>query len=515
MTFSGTKILAQKSEFAASVDQSEALASSSRSAASGMAWTSIAVVFSKFLSFFSQIILGYTLAIDSYAVFGISATALSLVAGFQNSGISKALIQKQGQFVELFPTYSAFALYFGVLGSAILIVIGLIFEQIYHVNNLFWVVSITSLTVVIVPVNAVQMAALSVKYRFREINMVEMQRAVLYYLVLIGAALVGAEYFTMAVAGVVGALFHFVLLKSKTPDSPISFKLSFRQFTEIAWNLRLIIFAGLLTALAMRSDILILSKLISIETLGFYTFGFMLVTSVTIPLSAGINQVFLPVFSRLQSNQALLRKEIPRFSAVVVAVGTAMSLLLVGLSSPLINVLWDGKWDPAGIVVTAIAMAMPFRFLSTIAAAGIESYGRWGVRIGLLTFEMVLLLVSAAIGAYFYGLVGAAVGAALQRALSGFAGYYVLSRIISTDTFGLLAFLIRLYVPYAVSVTLLLALNPTRLWGGEISIPLGRACLDTLLSLLIFSIVTLAVNHSVFSSALKILSSRYKREQDE
>jgi hypothetical protein len=64
-----------------------------RSAAKGLAWMTVAVVFSKFQSFFSQIILGYVLAVESYAVFGISATSMARVGGFRNSGVSKALIQ--------------------------------------------------------------------------------------------------------------------------------------------------------------------------------------------------------------------------------------------------------------------------------------------------------------------------------------------------------------------------------------------------------------------------------------
>lgn len=495
----------------ATAEQSEALSSSGRSAVKGMAWTSIAVIFSKFLSFFSQIILGYALAVESYAVFGISATALALVAGFQNSGVSKALIQKQAQFPYLMPTYSAFSLYFGALGAVVLLVIGGVFERIYEINNLFWVIAVTSLTVVIAPVNAVQMAALSIKYRFRQLNLLEMKRSVLYYAVLIGAALTGAEYFTMAVASVFGVGLHFFLLRSATPDTPVSFMLTPRQFKEIAWNLRLVIFAAFLAALAMRSDFLVLSRLISIESLGFYTFGFMLVTSVTIPLSAGINQVFLPVFSRLQSNQTLLQKEIPRFSAAVVALGAAMSLFLVGISGPLISVLWGGKWDPAVIVIVVIATAMPFRFLSTIAAAGMESYGRWGTRIALLAFETVLLLVAASIGAYFYGLTGAAFAAALQRATSGVVGYYVLSRITRTDTLGVIVFLVRLYMPYVVSISVLFALDPARFGQSDIVMPLGRASIETGLSLMVFFILTAATNFTVMTSILRLVVAKINR----
>lgn len=474
--------------------------SSGRNAAIGMVWTSAAVIASKLMSFLSQIILGYVLAVESYAVFGIAATAVALVGGFQNSGVSKVLIQKHDQFEKLLPEYSAFGLYFGLLGASILILIGWIFENSYGVAGVFWVIALTSVTVFILPINTIRIAALSIRYRFREINLIEIKRSVIYYLVLIGVALAGAEYFSMAIALVVGTGAHFILLRSATPETRISLKLPFRKFIEIAWTLRLVILTAFLVALAMRADFLVLTKLISIEDLGYYAFGFMLVTSVTIPLSAGINQVFLPVFSRLQSDQEVLHREIPRYSTSVVTLGAALSLVLVGLSAPLIHAIWGGKWDPAIVVIAAVATAMPFRFLSTIAAAGLESYGKWGSRIALLTFDTLLLFLGAIIGGFLFGLPGAAISAALQRAVSGLAGYVVLTRTRRPDPLRLVAFFSRLYAPFVMSAGFLFALDPSRFGLGEDAMSLGWATVESLVGLVLFFLLTAVFNYATLTS---------------
>ena len=62
-------------------------------ASKGMIWVLSATVFSKSLSFFSQIFLAYLLAVETYAIFGMAATAVALVAGFQNSSVAKAIIK--------------------------------------------------------------------------------------------------------------------------------------------------------------------------------------------------------------------------------------------------------------------------------------------------------------------------------------------------------------------------------------------------------------------------------------
>jgi len=96
-----------------------------------MAWVSIALIFAQALSLLSQIVLGSILPVEAYAVFGLAASALALVAGFQNPGVSKVLIQDHARFQELVPRYSAFAFQFGLIGMIVLIMIGFAFEAIY------------------------------------------------------------------------------------------------------------------------------------------------------------------------------------------------------------------------------------------------------------------------------------------------------------------------------------------------------------------------------------------------
>ena len=97
-----------------------------KTAAIGMVWVSAAIAVAKLLSFISQIILGYLLTVETYAVFGLAAAALSLVAGFQNSSVAKVLIHKGANFDRLFPEYSALAFQLGIVGALILIGLGLL-----------------------------------------------------------------------------------------------------------------------------------------------------------------------------------------------------------------------------------------------------------------------------------------------------------------------------------------------------------------------------------------------------
>jgi len=489
----------------------EDLASSGRHAARGMAWVSIALIFAQALSLLSQIVLGSILPVEAYAVFGLAASALALVAGFQNPGVSKVLIQDHARFQELVPRYSAFAFQFGLIGMIVLIMIGFAFEAIYPAQlELFWVIVLSSLIIPITPLNTIRVASLSTHYRFREINVNDMQRSLFYYVILILLALAGAGVYSIALAMLAGTIMQYFLLRRRTLDLEIRFRLAPQEFAAILRKHWIVIATAFLVALSMRSDQLALGRLIDPRILGFYTFGFLIVTNVTIPVSAGINQVFLPVFSRLKSAPSLLRRETMRLSGAIVMLGAAICVVLVGTSASLTHLLWAGKWDGAQVVINVLSLAMPFRFLATIAAAGLEARGLWNQRAALLGFETVFLLLAAAIGAHFGGIFGAIVGAAFQRLVSGFMGFGILAYQIQISASEVFGRALRLYLPFVISVALLFLFDPVRHGQDDGFRALILAFGETAIALALYLLLSLGLNRDLAGTLSRLIRTRLK-----
>ena len=109
----------------------------SASATSGMIWMSISVLFSKAMLFIMQIVLGFILDARDYSIFAVVSVALTFVAGLQNAGASKTLIQRQAQYQDLVKDYTDFALYMGVIGGGVLVALGLVFGKFYRNPELF------------------------------------------------------------------------------------------------------------------------------------------------------------------------------------------------------------------------------------------------------------------------------------------------------------------------------------------------------------------------------------------
>ena len=471
-----------------------------------MVWVTIALAFAKGLSFLSQIVLGYALSVETYALFGLVLSCVSLIAGFQSPSVSKALIQNTDRFEELFPSYSAFAFQFGLVGSFVLVLLAVMFQQIYDMPHLFAVVCVTSLAVPFLASNTTLNAGLSVALRFRDMNLIEIKRSFLYYGVLICAGLLGAEGFTMAIALVSGALVAHVMLRRQNAVRPRYVTVDVKTFVDIFIKLRWVLLTAFLTSLAMRSDYFVLGKMLSVEQIGFYSFGFMLMTSLTIPVSAGITQVLLPVFARLQGDMERLREEVLRFSSAITILGGVICLVILGLGAVLVHLIWGGKWDGAQFVICILALAMPFRFLATLSGTGLEALGFWRLRNGLLVFEAILLVGSAVLGASLSGLEGAIIGVIGQRILSGLMGFALLAHKIDQPGGRTALLLLRLYTPFVIAAVLLFTLSPVR--HGADDAALGLALIETLGAVLVFGVLSCWWNRRFVATAAGLLSQR-------
>jgi O-antigen/teichoic acid export membrane protein len=476
-----------------------------------MLWVSFATIIGKMLSFVSQIALGYLLAVEVYAVFALAAGAMALIGGFQNASVSKHLVRNRNRFEELFPQCSGFTFQFGIIGALILVGVGGAFSKLYSMPELFGVLLLTSLSVPLIAVNTTLVASLSIGYSFREINLSEALKSVAYYTTLVAAAYLGSGIFTVAIATVVGAVVAHLLLRGVSGHCPDYFRFNLREFRRIAFDLRWILLSGFLFALAIRADYFVLWKVLPVDQMGFYAFAFMLVTSLTIPVSAGINQVFLPIFSSLQADLRRLRHEVVRFSSVIVILGSFLCLGILGVSSTLVHLAWGGKWDAAAFVINILVAVMPLRFLSTISGVGLESTGHWRMRNMLLLLEFLLLASLALVGAVFWGLTGAILGVVLQRGLSGIVNFCVLGKVVGSRFSASVLSMLRLYVPFYISVGILFGFSYDRHISDATVAGLGLASVETLVTFALFAGLTSLLSRDFSRATFEFLMKKVKR----
>jgi O-antigen/teichoic acid export membrane protein len=431
----------------------------SASATSGMVWMSISVLFTRATLFAMQIVLGFILDARDYSVFAVVSVALAFVAGLQNAGASKVLIQKQDQYQALVKDYTDFSLYMGLIGACMLVALGLVFGQFYRNSELFYVIGLSAVSVPFTSLISIQFARLSIDLRFRELCMIDFYVAAANVAVVLASAYLGAGYYSIGLGLVASTILRYFLNRRITPTLTASFRLSVPSFLAILGQVKWLIITAFLTGLAQQGAYFVLGRAISAESLGYFYFGFQITANIGQLLAQGIGSTLFPIFTAMKHDPQALNRAFLRAASVIHFACCVLCLGVVGFAPWLMHFVWHGKWDMAIATAVAIALTLPMRMLSPIGGVTLDSFGKWGLRTGLLVLDSGTMMVAALIGAHIDGLQGAAIGVALQRLFSGMVDFSFGVRILGGRTRDIVAFAGRAFIPFWLPAAALVALN--------------------------------------------------------
>lgn len=458
-----------------------------------MLWTGLTVAFGKSMSVISQLVLGYVLTVDAYAVFAAATAALTFVTGFQNSGLSKVLIQQQEEYDRALPDFAGFALYLGLAGGALLIVMGFVLSDLYRMPALLPVLCISALTVPLFSLNSIYAAKQSIDLRFQAASFYSMSYSFIYYTGLIVFAVCGAAYLSVAISTLIAVGILHLLYARRMGLLRINLTFSRATMASIADPLKWTIVSSYLFGFALNGDYLVLGRFLEKDQLGYYFFGFMLTANIGQLLSLAINQTLMPIFSKLRGDPRQLRHGFERSCEAINFVSAVMCIGMIGLLPDAVHLVWQGKWDAAIFVAVAMAVSFPLRMMATMGAVALEAQGLWRQRTLLLCQDAACIMIFAAVGALLGGINGAAVAVAIHRCLTGIIAFPAAMRAVGFEWPDIAAKLVRLPAPFLLSVSVIFLAKS--IWRPEMS--LQSAAVSLVISaaaLAIFLILTFFIN---------------------
>ena len=385
----------------------------------GIFWVTVSTVFIKILSLISQIVLGYVLSVETFAIFALVNYVLSFFVNFYNQGIGKYLIQKQNKrFENFYNFYKDFSLINSLIGILFACIFALIFGVIFNESRVVPLIIITSLSFPFIAQGNMIISDLSHKLRFKEINILALIKQAFYSILLIIFAFSGMDIYTMCLSFLLSSVIYYLILVSYKKKNFFKKNFKFRYIFYFYDRLKYLMIGGVLISLSTKAEILILNRIFTLEELGYYSFGILLATNLVYPIYAGISQVFLPVFSGIKDNkQNFFSQYLDQIKIALLLCILTFSLLAFFVRD-VIFFIWGEKWLGSYIVIFTMLLAMPLRVCWEIAHSGLETLGRWDLKIKLVSIDIIITLIAAYSGFILNGFLGVIVAIFLQRSIS-------------------------------------------------------------------------------------------------
>ncbi len=437
---------------------------------SGLLWSVLSIAVGKGASLFAQLILGWLLSKEDFALYAIAISWSTIVMALRNGGTQRLLIQQGTKYADLAVMYLKFALLFNVGGFAVLMGAAPVLSGLYDSHSLRAMVWILGLSL---PLNTAAMifqAKLSADLEFAKVSRLIILSSLARHGSMVVFAWLGLGPLSFVLPLCVVALVETALGWYWTKRWPPNRSLTWPAICGIFRDSRWVMLTALASALTINGDYLAISLLQSKELLGVYFFGYQLSLALVALVTSSLDTVMMPTFSAL-GHELSRQTELFVRGTRLLAVGSTFACFGLAIAAPAaIHSLWAGKWDEAIPVVQILALAMPVRLMIPLCRAMLEARGKWRLVSVLSICDGAGIILAGAVGAWAGGLIVITAVVSVYNLFAGLLYCALVARMLLTPLKGLFVPILStlctglLAAVIGTAVSFVTSFDPTSLW---------------------------------------------------
>ncbi len=377
-----------------------------RSAIRGSAWTAAQVIGNKFAAAAATFALGYLLQPADFGVAGFALSAALLVSGVHVVAFGDVLLAYPRYFPRLAGFVRRFSLAVGTVQAAMVILAGLALSLAYPERTwLFGLMAIAACRPLCEAVSIVPLSRLRCNLEYRRISMIDGVTALggslaSVLLAFLGAGPVSIVAPPIAVIGARGLLYRRSAGPSPRRGAAPRIRAAVTRRALLAG------FGSYVAGVLFALEILLLGALLPERSTGLFMFAFGLATQLNGIVSFQIAGALQPIFGHIGDDPRRQLDGMTRACRLICAILVPALAVQAAIGTPLIHVLWGGKWDDAAPIFVIMSIGQALYVCQWPAAFILKSQGRFRgyLRMQLMniTFAAVAF-VAVILGGRWYG----------------------------------------------------------------------------------------------------------------
>lgn len=361
-------------------------------------------------TFIVTIVLARLLDPSDFGLIAMIMVIVMIALIFTDVGLGSALIQRR----RLLPVHYSSVFYFNIfIGSLLALTTFFSAAWIGDFYDNEQLVSITKVIALLFLINAfssVQTSKLRKELNYAALAKAEVSAAVLSGVTGIGLAYYGAGVWSLVAQALSRGVFYniFVWISSSwVPSLLFSFK-ALRQLWGFGFRMFL---SSLIATVFQRLDIIIIGKLFTSITLGFYDQAKRLNEMIVQFSSGSIMTVLFPVLSKVQKDLIRFQRIVIKILGIICFIVFFLLGLMYLISEELIVLLYTEKWLPSAYYFKILLLSGFAYPVSALFVNILSSRGRSKESLRLQIYKQILLGINLYVGflwgieGYLYGLV--------------------------------------------------------------------------------------------------------------
>ena len=229
------------------------------SLATGMLWASFGTVASKLASLGAQLVLGWVLSTEDFALYAIAISWSTIVLALRNAGTQRFLIQKGSSYDEFATNCFKIALLFNGIGFVLLVLAAPALSHLYKSQSLNVIIWIIALSLPLNTASLIFQAKLSSDLSFGKLTRINIWSALLRHGSMAAFALMGFGPISFVLPLIVIAVFETVAGWHMVGAWPPNRRLTWQAMRGVLQDSRWIMLTTLAGILVVNGDYLAIS----------------------------------------------------------------------------------------------------------------------------------------------------------------------------------------------------------------------------------------------------------------
>jgi PST family polysaccharide transporter len=367
----------------------------------GSVWMIANTVATRIGSFVSQIFLAWWLTKSDFGIVGIALAISGIASVLRDGGVRQILLKHHTEHDKLLGPCFWMALAFNTLLAILLTALAFPFARLYNDDRLIVMLAIIGWSIPLGTLGGILLTKLIADMRYRENASVMTASALTRYLSSVTFAYAGFGPLSFILPNILCAVVENLFALYYCRHRPWQLAPNADQWWSLFLRSRWALVAALGIAGMNQGSSAMIGLAAPLEVVGIYTFTFLIVVQVGSLLSTNINQVLVPVFTRLADEEDRKRAAVLRTLRQVSLIATFMSLGLAATYRPFESLVWRERWAASILPVQIIGAGYAINVLLCISLAVQQARGQfraWGVGLLLLAIGTML---AAYIGTLF------------------------------------------------------------------------------------------------------------------
>lgn len=370
-------------------------------------WQAMQIIIQIIIQFGYMAIMARLLTKGDFGLMALAGSFIGLGVLFSEAGMGAALIQRKNITQQHMNAAFQISIFVGIFIFGILFFSSNYISHLFNQPELSSIIKVVGFIVVLSALSSVSRSLLQKHFKFKQTSLITMFTTIAGYIIGVILAYNDWGVWSLVIANLTITFLYTIILFYYAPIK-ISFRFHLQEMKELFSFGSGMILARSISNFSSNGLNLILGFIFQPAQLGLFERTNTIKSLPSKYLGNVLDTIMFPVMSEIQDEKERLFRVYQHGLGVVNTILMPIALYLIIFSKQIVLVLLGDQWLDAVIPLQIMFVILPFSSSVRMADSVIRAKGLIYKNVVRRSIYLVILLVTASLGAYFYGIIGAA-----------------------------------------------------------------------------------------------------------